>query len=164
MTGVPRSVADIYARPGFKLRRAHQISQSIFMAECGALDLTPTQFGVLFMLSLQPGLDQTSLARLLGLDRSTTGMVVGMLEARELVRRGVDPADKRKRIISLTKTAQRLLERSQGPVRRAQERLLAPLAPDEQTLLLALLDKLVAANNAESRVPLVSGTKLAANG
>jgi DNA-binding MarR family transcriptional regulator len=150
-----RTASDIYGRPGFKLRRAHQISQSIFMAECGALALTPTQYGVLVMLSLHPGLDQISLARLLGLDRSTTGMVVAALGKRGLVFRLVDPGDRRKRAMRITPAGERLLEKVQPGLARSRERLLAPLTASERQMLLALLDKLLAASNAEVRVPLV---------
>jgi hypothetical protein len=34
-------------RPGFLIRRAHQISQSLFVEECAGLNITATQFGVL---------------------------------------------------------------------------------------------------------------------
>jgi DNA-binding MarR family transcriptional regulator len=148
-------IEAIYGRPGFKLRRAHQISQSIFMEECRELDLTPTQFGILFVVSRQHGLDQKSLPRLLGLDRSTTGMVVKTLERRSLLCRTVDPADRRKLMLRTTAAATCLLERTQDPARRAQERLLRHFSPDERREFMTLLDKLLVANNADIRVPLL---------
>ncbi|HLI11368.1 MAG TPA: MarR family transcriptional regulator [Alphaproteobacteria bacterium] len=159
----PRDLKDIYGRPGFKLRRAHQIAQAIFMEECKAFDLTPTQYGVLFVLSLRPGLDQISLARLLGLDRSTTGMVVGILAARDLVRRTVDPRDKRKRTLAVTAAAAKLIDEVQPALRRAQERLLAPFAPTERQTLLDLLDRLLEIGTSETRAPLRPRLKRAAN-
>ena len=78
---MPRSpIDDLYGRPGFMLRRAHQIAVSLFMEETGELRITTTQFGILHLLKHSPGLDQISVAKLLGLDRSTTGMVLGTLE------------------------------------------------------------------------------------
>ena len=56
-------VIDIYQRPGFLLRRAHQISTAIFERSCAHLGLTPAQYGVLSVLAEQPGVDQSSLAR-----------------------------------------------------------------------------------------------------
>lgn len=134
---------DLYRRPGFMIRRCHQIAVAIFADECRALDLTTTQYGILFVLGHHPGIDQISLARLLGLDRSTTGMVVGRLEERDLLRRTVDSGDKRKRVLHLTPAAEKLLARAQPVVRRAQERLLAPFNAQERQMLTALLDRLI---------------------
>jgi DNA-binding MarR family transcriptional regulator len=147
---------EIYGRPGFKIRRAHQIAQSIFMEECRAFDLTPTQYGLLFILAKSPGLDQISLARLLGLDRSTAGMVIAALVRRKLIRRSVARHDRRKRTLHPTPAALRLLAEAAPVVSRAQERVLAPFAPAERCLLLSLLDRLLAANNASVRVPLLA--------
>src|SRR5262245_13091163 len=80
---------DLYRRPGFMIRRAHQISVSLFLAETGALGITNRQYGILFALRHRPGIDQISVARLLGLDRSTTGMVIKKLQAAGLIGRAV---------------------------------------------------------------------------
>jgi DNA-binding MarR family transcriptional regulator len=98
-----------------------------------------------------PGIDQISLARLLSLDRSTTGMVVGRLEERNLLHRAVDPQDKRKRVLELTPVAEKLLVRVQPVVRRAQERLLAPFSAVERQTLLGLLDRLIAMEGPSAR-------------
>ena len=48
---MPKHPIDtLYRRPGFMIRRAHQISQSVFTEECARLDITATQFGVLSVL------------------------------------------------------------------------------------------------------------------
>jgi DNA-binding MarR family transcriptional regulator len=141
---VPESaLQELYRRPGFMIRRCHQIAVAIFADECRAFDLTTTQYGILYVLSRHPGSDQISLARLLGLDRSTTGMVVGRLEERQLLRRAVDPADKRKRLLELTPAGEKLLARAQPVVRRAQERLFEPFDAQEREMLVALLDRLI---------------------
>ena len=141
---VPDSkLQELYRRPGFMIRRCHQIAAAVFADECREFDLTTTQYGILYVLSRHPGSDQISLARLLGLDRSTTGMVVGRLEERQLLRRAIDPADKRKRLLELTPAGEKLLTRVQPVVRRAQERLFAPFDAEERELLVRLLDRLI---------------------
>ena len=52
-----KHLARMYARPGFLLRRAHQISAAVFEDECKSVGLTPAQFGVLTVLHSSPGLD-----------------------------------------------------------------------------------------------------------
>src|SRR5262252_4957324 len=86
---------DLYRRPGFMIRRAHQIAVSLFLEETGELGITTTQYGILFLLKHRPGIDQISAAKLIGLDRSTTGMVVNKLEQAGLVRRHVAAPDRR---------------------------------------------------------------------
>src|ERR1043165_7076160 len=95
---LPKNSLDaLYHRPGFMLRRAHQIAVSLFLEETGELNITTTQFGILHLLKHSPGLDQITVAKLLGLDRSTTGMVLGKLEDAGLIGRNVGTTDRRKR-------------------------------------------------------------------
>jgi hypothetical protein len=72
-----KSLKDLYERPGFMLRRAHQISVSLFLAEVQDVEVTTTQYGVLVILQKRENLDQIGLSKLVGLDRSTTALVVG---------------------------------------------------------------------------------------
>ena len=83
----PASLSRLYARPGFLLRRAHQISAAVFEDECRDLALTPAQFGVLTVLRSHPGLGQSSLARALGFDKVTVLRVLRGLETRGFVAR-----------------------------------------------------------------------------
>jgi DNA-binding MarR family transcriptional regulator len=148
-------LAELYGRPGFKLRRAHQVALSVFAEECRDFEVTTTQYGILLVLREQPGLDQIGLAQRLGLDRSTTGMVVGLLEARGLLRRTRDEADRRRRVLALTRQGARLLARLGPAAERARRRLLAPLSPEEARMLGQLLDKLLDHHDALVRVPLL---------
>ncbi len=152
----PATIADLYGRPGFMLRRAHQIAVSVFLAETAELGVTTTQYGVLYLLARRGGLDQASVARLLGLDRSTTALVVRKLEQRGLVGRSIDPADRRRHCLVLTQAGQDMLPRLSSLAAQSRARLLEPLAPAEQAALLALLGKLITAFNATARVPLLA--------
>lgn len=60
-------------------RNMHQIAVSVFIEETGKLRATNRQYGIMFVLSHQPGIDRISAANSLGLDRSTTGMVINKL-------------------------------------------------------------------------------------
>jgi DNA-binding MarR family transcriptional regulator len=148
-------LAALYDRPGFKLRRAHQIALSVFAEACRAFEVTTTQYGILVALRARPGLDQIGLAGVLGLDRSTTGMVVGLLEARGLIRRDRPAGDRRRRVLTLTEEGAALLDRLGPAAERARQKLLAPLSPVEAVALGALLDKLLGHHDAAVRVPLL---------
>jgi len=148
------TIEDLYRRPGFMIRRAHQIAVAIFLAETGALGVTNRQYGILFALKHRPGIDQISVARLLGLDRSTTGMVIKKLEQAGLIGRSVGAADRRRASLVLTRAGERMLERLAEPAQRAQARVLSAFTPAERTQFLALLDKFIAKFNGTTRVPL----------
>src|SRR5690606_20678335 len=67
---------ELYQRPGFLLRRTHQISAAVFESACAEVGLTPAQYGVLTVLAAEPGLDQTRLARALAFDKVTVMRVL----------------------------------------------------------------------------------------
>ena len=136
------------------IRRAHQISVSLFLEETGALGITNRQYGIMLVLKAEPGIDQITVAKLLGLDRSTTGMVLTKLEDAGLVGRVVGD-DRRKRSLKLTPTGERMLKRLAEPARRAQERVLSAFSPRERETFLDLLDKFARAFNDTTRVPRV---------
>ncbi len=155
--GTPRpnsnELAALYGRPGFMIRRAHQIATSIFLEASAELRTTTTQYGVLTILQFHPGVDQITVARLLGLDRSTTGSVLRTLEAAGHVRRLVGP-DRRRRSLQLTEAGASHLAELHGRAAVAVDRLLEPLGTDERSTFLGLLAKLTAAHNSGSRVPM----------
>src|SRR5690606_5889508 len=95
------SIEHLQQRPGFLLRRAHQISVAIFEKECAAVELTPAQYGVLNVLGNSSGIDQSRLSRALGLDRVTVLRVAKGLEARGLISRQPSPEDARRLSLAL---------------------------------------------------------------
>jgi len=145
---------ELYRRPGFLIRRAQQIAVSLFLEETGALGITNTQYGILLVLKHRPGIDQISVAKLLGLDRSTTGMVLGKLEKAGLIERCVVEEDRRKRNLVLTQAGERMLERLAEPARRAQAHVLSAFTAQERAAFLELLEKLVGKFNGSTRVPI----------
>jgi MarR family transcriptional regulator, lower aerobic nicotinate degradation pathway regulator len=145
---------ELYRRPGFMIRRMHQIAVSLFIEETGKLGVTNRQYGILFVLEHRPGIDQISVANLLGLDRSTTGMVLKKLEQDGLVVRSVGVRDRRRHSLQLTRSGRTLLSQLAAPARRAQARVLAAFTPGERALFLQLLGKFIREFNESTRVPL----------
>ncbi len=151
------NLAPLYARPGFLLRRAHQIAVGIFVEECAAIPLTPPQHGVLIAADRHPGVSQARLARLIGFDRATVGQVVKGLEARGLLHRLGSAADKRNKAVALTPQGRQILRRAASAMARTSQRLLAPFKPKEREVLMTLLTRLTDELNAASRTPLTGG-------
>jgi len=60
-TDTVHSDMPLWGRPGYLLRRLHQIHYALFFEECAGFDITPVQYGLLTTLSLNPDLDQNRL-------------------------------------------------------------------------------------------------------
>ncbi len=145
--GVDHSFTRLASRPGFLIRRLHQIHYAMFFEECQTRKVTPIQFGILSVVETQPGLDQTTLGKEIGLDRTTAADVVKRLEERGLLSRQVHPADKRMWQLYVTEEGAAVIDLLRAGMTRAQERLLAPLRPAEQAMFMDLMAILVDANN-----------------
>src|ERR687887_2739356 len=137
----------LWARPGYLLRRLHQIHYALFFEECAGFDITPVQYGLLTTLSLNPNLDQNSLARELGIDRTNVADVLNRLARRGLVERRRSQNDARMVLARLTRAGDRLTRKMYRPMQRAQKRLLSPLLPQERNALIITLIRLINGNN-----------------
>ncbi len=152
---LPPDLSRLYARPGFLLRRAHQISAAVFEDECRSVGLTPAQFGVLTVLHASPGMRQSSLARALGFDKVTVLRVLRGLESRGLVQRTPAAAGGRNLAVALSPEGAALLAQAQKPAEKAYKRLLAPLTAQQQADLVQLLQQLTGELEHEARAPFV---------
>lgn len=148
------SMEDIYQKPGHLIRRAQQIAVSIFLEECAPLDITPVQYATLVAVRDNPGIDATRLSALVALDRSTLGNVLERMETKGLILRAGDKQDKRVKILRLSPKGETVLQEIEPLARRAQERILGPLAPEDREIFMRMLSQLVELNNEASRAPL----------
>jgi len=144
---------ELDANPGHLIRRAHQISVSLFLEECRDAAITPIQYAVLAVLARRPDLDQITLANQVALDRSTLGDVADRMEKKGLIRRIPNPQDRRQKLLTLTDEGAAALQTTEPAVGRVGQRILAPLSAEEQKLFLTLLGKIVDHNNDSSRAP-----------
>lgn len=150
---VPGSMTSLWERPGYLIRRLHQIHVAIFLEECAAFGITPVQYAVMTALLNKPDADQISIAQEAGIDRTNVADVIARLEQRGLVVRRRGKTDRRMRITSLTAEGDRIAREMEHASLRAQARLMAPLAPEKRARMMALMAELVEANNEFSRAP-----------
>jgi DNA-binding MarR family transcriptional regulator len=144
-------------RPGFLIRRLHQIHLSLFAEECAAFKVTPVQYSILTAVAVQPGLEQAALAQEVGVDRATLANVVARLAKRGLVRRLQGKRDRRLKHVHPTPACKRMLEQMEEPARRAHERTIDVLKPRERASFIKALSHLVSTGNRHSRAPLRIG-------
>ena len=141
----------LWSRPGYLIRRLHQIHLALFLEECKSEQLTPVQYGLLTALVVRGELDQGSLAEELGLDRTNAAEVISRLEARKLVTRKPNPKDRRARLVRISARGRVLTARMFAGMQRAQDRLCAPLSQKERDAFMATLVRLIEANNEYGR-------------
>ncbi|MFG1420605.1 MarR family winged helix-turn-helix transcriptional regulator [Roseixanthobacter liquoris] len=141
----------LFKRPGFLIRRLHQIYVAIYLQECERFGTTPVQSSVMQVLLIQPGLDQATLAAEIGVDRTTTSNVLARLEKRGLIKREATEDDRRIRRAFLTEQGEAMVGEMQAALETAHSRLIAPLPTEERAQFIRQLTLLVESNNDEGR-------------
>jgi DNA-binding MarR family transcriptional regulator len=138
----------MYRRPGFLLKRCHQVAMAIFLEECRDFNITQSQYGCLRALREYSGIDQIALGRLVGLDRSTVGLVIETLSKRKLIERVIDLADKRRMRLKVSLDGKRLLRDIAPAAARAEKRVLNGLSRRLRTVFLDMLESFLVGHGA----------------
>jgi DNA-binding MarR family transcriptional regulator len=144
-------------RPGFLIRRLHQIHVALFQDACGTFDVTPLQYSLLSALAGRDGADQTTLAADIALDRTTTTGALKRLEARKLVERPVSGNDRRARVCRLTPAGAALLDNIEQAAREAHRATIGTLSKTEQVALIDMMQRIVADNADRNGAPNITG-------
>jgi len=117
----------IWDRPGYLVRRLHQLHVALFMGQVAKGEVTPIQYGLLSILVNRPGIDQSMLGDELGLDPANIAEILKRLEARQLVSRQIDPANRRRKLCVATPEGEQFVARYQKDMQHSQQQLLSPL-------------------------------------
>lgn len=120
--------------------RSHGLLTDGFAAS--GTGLRSYHYRVLAALEEWGPVSQADLGRSTSIDRSDIVSILGELERLGLVQRAVDPANLRRNIVSITEAGSERLAVLDTVVGEVQERVLAPLSPDERLQLTGLLRKL----------------------
>ncbi|WP_244204474.1 MarR family winged helix-turn-helix transcriptional regulator [Streptomyces africanus] len=102
----PQYLAD---SPLHLLRRALQSYTARWQEAVG--DVTPPQYSVLLTVHAYPGIDQSRLGVTTGIDPATLAPLVQRLELRGLLAREVDPANRRRKLLTLTEDGMTTVDR-----------------------------------------------------
>lgn len=109
------------------------------MAEVGA-DLTAEQWGILMQFWNRGDVTQEEITRASGVDKSTVSRTVGAMERGGLIVRKLDPADTRRKILSLTDKADTLKDKCVEAVQAALVQGLRGIEPEDCATCLKVLD------------------------
>ena len=134
-------------RPGFLIRRLHQIHVALFQKRCAAYDVTPLQYSLLSALARRGTADQTTLSADVVLDRTTTTGALKRLQSRKFIERTVHRRDRRAQMCWLTKAGASLLRQMEASARAAHRETVADLSKVEQKRFIAMMQRIVAASS-----------------
>jgi DNA-binding MarR family transcriptional regulator len=144
--GVPirRNVAPL-------VRRLQQICLSMIAQALADAELVQLEYALLIFVDDVPGISQQTLSEALGIDRNNVSLIVDKLEARGLLRRSVNGADRRARELYITPQGKKLWRRFQPKVLAANNDVMACLSARERELFLDMLVRVVNANKMHAR-------------
>jgi len=134
-------------RPGFLIRRLHQIHVALFQKRCAAFEITPLQYSLLSALAERGTADQTTLADDVALDRTTTTGALKRLQSRNFIERSIHHRDRRAQICRLTKAGAALLRQMEASARAAHRETVADLSKADQKRFIAMMQRIVAASS-----------------
>jgi DNA-binding MarR family transcriptional regulator len=97
---------------------------------------------VLSALEDGPAPTQSELAAVVGRDKTRLIPILDRLEARGLLGRTPDPADRRNRVVALTAEGRAVVRSCRRGIRRVEADLLAELDPGERSVFVSVLDRL----------------------
>ena len=140
-------------RPGFLIRRVHQIHVALFQEACSEFEVTPLQYSLLTALAVRGTADQTTLAADIALDRTTTTGALKRLASRHLVERAVNKNDRRARLCKLTASGATLLAKIEKSARDAHRATIAELSEREQVQFIDMMQRIVAGNANRDNAP-----------
>lgn len=118
--------------------RAHALLQEVFAA-AGA---RPYHYRILAALAELGTASQADIGRLTGIDRSDVTAALDVLCGAGFATRSPDPADGRRKLVSLTEQGRAQLDALDTVLDDVQAEFLGPLTPSEQRTFLDLIGRL----------------------
>ncbi|MFB9178188.1 MarR family winged helix-turn-helix transcriptional regulator [Dactylosporangium sucinum] len=132
------------ATTGFLLARLGAEARRRWSRMLAEHELAPHHFAVLMSLDTAGPAHQQRVSDMIGVDPRNTVALVDLLHRRGLVARGVDAADRRRTVLSLTGPGAELLGRLREQVETVEAAMLAGLPEPDRRALHDLLSRLAA--------------------
>ena len=128
---------------GYLAVRFGQRAQRQFERAMAELDLRPQDYDFLSVIAESGPLSQREAATTLGVDPTRIVALADHLQERHLVARTIDPADRRRNLVTLTPGGQDLVRRAADVAAGVEAELVRELAPAERDALRSLLRRTV---------------------
>jgi DNA-binding MarR family transcriptional regulator len=126
---------------GFLVSQLGYATTRRFRADLESLALEPRHFGLMRTLDAAKDLSQQALGESLHIPASSIVALLDQLEAKGFVRRRLDPADRRVRLVELTEAGRAVLARALDIGIAIEAALCQGFDPDERESLISTLQK-----------------------
>ncbi|MFJ5294880.1 MarR family winged helix-turn-helix transcriptional regulator [Streptomyces sp. NPDC088348] len=143
----PPALARITALPSWLLGRAAARGHRLLADSFAGEGMRMPHHVVLTAVAALGPVSQAELGRTVRIDPKDMVTVLNELQAKDLVTRTADPADRRKNAITISPPGRTALHRLEELGDAANDELLAPLDPAERAQLTALLARIVHATD-----------------
>lgn len=137
-------LGPLAALAGYHLRRASAAVGSDYFRTVEPGGMRQVLFGVLSVISANPGINQGNVGRVLGIQRPNMVALVNELIAKGWVLRAVDSVDRRAFILNLTAAGKSAIAATLALIRDHEERMLSDLSAQERRTLIQLLGRIEA--------------------
>ena len=129
---------------GYHLRRAWAAVGSDYFRTVEPGGTRQVLFGVLSVISANPGINQGNVGRILGVQRPNMVALVNELIGNGWVERTIDSVDRRAFILNLTPAGAEAIAATLALIREHEERMLSDLSAQERRTLIHLLGRVEA--------------------
>jgi DNA-binding MarR family transcriptional regulator len=129
---------------GYHLRRASAVVGSDYFRSVEPNAMRQVLFGVLSVISANPGINQASVGRALGIAKPNMVALVNELIGHDWVERSVDTVDRRAFILNLTPAGKVAVADALTLIRAHEERMARDLNAQERKTLIDLLSRIEA--------------------
>jgi DNA-binding MarR family transcriptional regulator len=127
---------------GYRLRLAQVRAFDLFFKTLAPLDLTPARVTALSLIAMNPGINQSALAKELDVAGPSVLKVIDMLEAAGWVRRDDVAGDRRRYSLEITEQGHAQLELLREKLAAYEIKLSAGFSAAERRSLMEMLDRL----------------------
>jgi DNA-binding MarR family transcriptional regulator len=134
----------------YLLKQALVDLEALHEQHLGPSGITARELTVLLFLDGREPESQQEAAAHLGVDRTTMVGLLDALEAKDLVARHPDPADRRRNVVALTDPGRKTLRKATRASDAAERQLLAELSDREAAQLRELLRRLASSGPARA--------------
>ena len=124
---------------GYLLGKVGAVAKQRWTATLAQAGVSPNQFLVLMALAETGQVCQQFLAGVIGIDPRNIVPILDSVEARGLISRDTDPADRRRRLIGLTPAGRRVVAELSSLGEQSERELLAPVPEADRESLRRIL-------------------------
>jgi DNA-binding MarR family transcriptional regulator len=137
--GLPLQCDDLDQSLGYTLRRAQLSIYQEFTVAMSSLEVRPSQYAVLSLIQANPGLTQSAICEILGIQKANFVALLDRLVERGLAERRKVSGDRRSSALYLTPEGKVFVRRMITAHRKLEKSLASRLGETKSRLLLSLL-------------------------